>query len=564
MVDGYERALSRLPDGSERRDTERYQAATTLAAAQLLAAALAAAESITAATLLAAQRATAGALVAHDRGENLEGEAQTDAAKALAATQTDAATALAATQTDAATALAATQTDAANALAAAAQAAAERLAEVQVEAAHELVLAEEQFRSFMDWSGVAGCTVSIHGVFLRVNKALCILLGRSEAELVGSELISVIHPDDVGILSDLIADLPVGHRTGFRTLSRYLASDGRVIWGDLTLAAVLNSDGTLAFQIAQILDVTDRVEHEAALQRLATHDSLTGLANRAVIQDEITRAIRVQTRSGRSTAILVMDLDNFKKVNDSRGHATGDEVLKAAAQRIENMTRAGDLAARLGGDEFTMVMRDLDNPADAVRVALRLVEAFRQPFVVSGNELSLTLSIGVAIASDIGHLSSGNAEGAENADELLREADAAMYTAKAEGRDRVSVFNEDLRATVSARLAVEGDLRHSLNRNQLAVWYQPEVDLRTGAVTAVEALLRWHHPDGNVWTADRFIGVAEDTGLTLSIGDWVLHQACTQAAAWADDRSDRPLIVRVNKSPFKLATTACCRPLTTP
>ncbi|MEI6623828.1 MAG: bifunctional diguanylate cyclase/phosphodiesterase [Actinomycetes bacterium] len=181
---------------------------------------------------------------------------------------------------------------------------------------------------------------------------------------------------------------------------------------------------------------------------------------------------------------------------------------------------------------------------EAVRAALCLVEAFRVPISVGGIELFATASVGVAIVI---------ATEASDAGDLVREADTAMYAAKEAGRDRMSVFNENLRATVSARLAVETDLRHALERGQLAVWYQPEVDLATGAVIAVEALLRWHHPDGTVWNADRFIDVAEDTGLILDIGDWVLHQACTQGAAWAAARPDRPITVQVNASALQLA-----------
>jgi EAL domain-containing protein (putative c-di-GMP-specific phosphodiesterase class I) len=207
--------------------------------------------------------------------------------------------------------------------------------------------------------------------------------------------------------------------------------------------------------------------------------------------------------------------------------------------------RAGDVAARPGADEFVLVMRDLHDPAEAFRTARRLVEAFRRPLTALGTEFFSTVSIGVAVAT--------RAMDAESGDDLLRQADTAMHQAKAEGRDRVALYNEELRNIVSTRLAVEGELRHALERDQLAVWYQPEVDLATGAVIAVEALLRWHHPDGSVWTADRFIDVAEETGLILDIGEWVLRQACAQLAAWAATRPDRPIVVRVNKSALQIA-----------
>jgi len=186
-------------------------------------------------------------------------------------------------------------------------------------------------------------------------------------------------------------------------------------------------------------------------------------------------------------------------------------------------------------------MRSLEQPAEALQAAWRLVENFREPFDLVTAELFSTASVGVSIATVAGQ-----------PEDLVREADTAMYAAKAEGRDRVSVFNDDLRAAVTSRLALEGELRHALERGQLAVWYQPEVDLTTGTVIAVEALLRWHHPDGQVYSADRFIDVAEETGLILDIGPWVLQQATEQAQAWAVERSDHPLTVRVNASAVQL------------
>jgi EAL domain-containing protein (putative c-di-GMP-specific phosphodiesterase class I) len=188
-------------------------------------------------------------------------------------------------------------------------------------------------------------------------------------------------------------------------------------------------------------------------------------------------------------------------------------------------------------------MRDLDQPSDAVHAAWRIVEAFREPFVFIGAEMFATASVGVAVASVD-----------SKADDLVREADTALYVAKDEGRDRVSVFNEDLRAEVTARLTIEGELRHALERGQLEVWYQPEVELATGRVTAVEALLRWRHPDGSIRPAGQFIEVAEETGLILHIGEWVLQQACADAVRWAAEVSTGPPVtVRVNVSALQLA-----------
>jgi diguanylate cyclase (GGDEF)-like protein/PAS domain S-box-containing protein len=533
----------------------------------------------------------------------------------------------------------------------------------EVLAQQKLTAAEEESRLAFDRSSVATCLVSNAGRLVRVNPAMCDLLGRSEAELLTMSFLDVTHPDDTAVGADLLRDLVAGGRSSLRLTKRYVRGDGRVVWGDLTVSAVSDVAGTVRHRIAQILDVTaehqlreslleaQRIAHlgswsldvatghvrwspalyevfgldprgpapdypdqerlvepeswarltaafsltqatgrpcllelemiradgspawmevrgeavrDAAgaivglagvtmditdrrvavdeLRKLATHDPLTGLANRATLLDEVSRAISAAGRSGRAAAVLMMDLDRFKNVNDTLGHAAGDDLLVAAAARIKGVVRAGDLVARLGGDEFVVVMRDLDDPTDAVRVASRLVEEFRAPFTSAVAELYATASIGMVIATEKGDVG-----------DLLREADTALYAAKDAGRDRVSVFNEDLRAALITRQAIEADLRHGLERGQLALWYQPEVDLATGRVLAVEALLRWHHPDGSVWTADRFIDVAEDTGLILDIGDWVLNQACAQGAAWATARPDRPITVRVNTSALQLA-----------
>ncbi|MDQ1308696.1 MAG: two-component system, chemotaxis family, CheB/CheR fusion protein [Actinomycetota bacterium] len=289
-------------------------------------------------------------------------------------------------------------------------------------------------------------------------------------------------------------------------------------------------------------DITESKIASQELLRLATHDPLTGLANRSMMLDDIKRAISAGRRSGGSTAVLMADLDHFKNVNDTLGHRTGDALLVAAAVRIKSIVRAGDLVARLGGDEFVVVMRELETANEAVRTAQRLVDAFRNPFSLNESEMFATASIGVAIAGT----------GAV-AEDLVREADTAMYAAKSEGRDRVSVFNDDLRTAVTARLSIETGLRQAMKRGQLEVWYQPEVDLATGSITAVEALLRWRHPDGEVWTADRFIDVAEETGLIIDIGAWVLNQACAQGASWATALPDRTLTVRVNAAAVQLA-----------
>ena len=313
-------------------------------------------------------------------------------------------------------------------------------------------------------------------------------------------------------------------------------------WFEATLVPELDAAGSVEHVITSTRDVTERKRAEDSLLDRATRDPLTGLANRAEMMDEIARAQSAARRSGRFTAVLVMDIDRFKSVNDSLGHAGGDELLVAAAARMHEMVRASDMLARPGGDEFVVVMRELEDPDEAARGAARLVEQFRRPFAHRGGELFATISVGVTV-------SSGNGA----AEDLLREADAALYGAKAQGRDRVLAFGDGMRDALSTRASIEVRLAQAIEHEELEVWYQPEIDLATGSIVAVEALLRWHHPDGDIYTADRFIQVAEETGLILPLGSWALKTACADAVTWAATTSGPPLTVRVNISTVQLA-----------
>ncbi|MDI1289047.1 MAG: EAL domain-containing protein, partial [bacterium] len=374
-----------------------------------------------------------------------------------------------------------------------------------------------------------------------VNKVMELASGKTWGEWVGRNFAAMGYPDELtGLWAEHCRRIfatgePESFEIGIESVYGHR-------WAEASLAPELAPDGSVAHVVATIRDVTRRRRAEEDLLRLATHDTLTGLANRAVLADELDRAMQAAERSDTVTAILMVDLDRFKNVNDSLGHGTGDDLLRSAASRMQDLVRRGDLVARTGGDEFVVVMRELANSDDAVQMGTRIVEAFRASFRVDHHDLYATASVGVAIATS-----------PTSADDLVREGDTAMYVAKSEGRDRVVVYNSELRAAVSTRLAIEGELRQALDLDQLEVWYQPEVDLVTGEVLAVEALLRWFHPDGVRRNADDFIEIAEETGLIVPIGEYVLHRACADAAEWARDRGKSAVVVRVNVSARQLA-----------
>ena len=239
--------------------------------------------------------------------------------------------------------------------------------------------------------------------------------------------------------------------------------------------------------------------------------------------DELHRSLVSGRRAKTMTAVLMMDLDRFKTVNDTHGHGVGDQLLVVAADRLRHAVRAGDLVARLGGDEFVVVMRDLTESGEAFRISARIVEEFRHLIGVGGHELLTTASLGIAISTE-----------SSDPDELVREADVAMYRAKESGRDQYAAYNEALRAAASERVLLEQQLRPALGLGELVVFFQPEVDLATGAVCGAEALLRWHHQSGELYSADRFIDLAEESGLMVDIGRWVLREACRAAVHWTE------------------------------
>jgi len=300
--------------------------------------------------------------------------------------------------------------------------------------------------------------------------------------------------------------------------------------------------------VTTIRDVTDHVRREQTLVSLARRDPLTGLDNRSEVTHELERALAAAGRTGRPVALLSVDLDGFKFVNDSFGHRTGDELLQAAADRLRTVVRGGDLLSRTGGDEFVVVCRDLRRADDALRSAWRIVEAFRAPFPIRDAEVLTTASVGVAV-------SSGN----DTVDEVVEQADAAVYAAKAAGRDTVATFDSVLQSEVDRRHQIEVDLRSAVGRGgvdvsgQLELWFQPAYRLATGEITGAEALLRWRHPSGDVWEAGAFVDVAEDAGLLADQSARILDLACASAADWPATPSGDRVSVQVNLSPRQLA-----------
>ena len=296
--------------------------------------------------------------------------------------------------------------------------------------------------------------------------------------------------------------------------------------------------------LANVLgDAVERQLTDDDIRHRALHDQLTGLPNRLLFIDRLQQALERQRRRRSLTAILVLDLDRFKLVNDSLGHRIGDELLAAAAPRLKQAIRSSDTVARFGGDEFAILLEEIGDEREAIEMAQRIAGVFARPFVLGGNEHFVTTSIGIALA-----------RGGEQPEDLIRDAGVAMNRAKERGRARYELFDVGLRGRAISRLQVENDLRRALDRDELRLDYQPLVSLRDHSIVGVEALIRWDHPVRGLIAPSDFISVAEENGLIEPIGYWVLDHACRQAARWSHARSDaQPISISVNLSAVQVA-----------
>jgi diguanylate cyclase (GGDEF)-like protein/PAS domain S-box-containing protein len=366
------------------------------------------------------------------------------------------------------------------------------------------------------------------------------MLGYTPEECLSMSWQDMLHPDDrERVLSENARTNETGEP--FRIEYRMVAKDGHVVWVRDEAMLVKDKAGKPLYWQGVFMDVTERKELEDQLTYQAFHDPLTGLPNRTLFMDRLRRALtRVARRGEQEVALLFLDLDDFKVVNDSLGHKAGDQLLIAVADRLLECVRSADTVARLGGDEFTVLIKG--DAKAATRLAERISEELRAPFILEGHEVFVTTSIGISLG----------VSGDEQAEGFLRSADVAMYEAKSRGKARHEIFDAHMDARALERLQLESEMRYALGQGEFRVYYQPLVKLQTGNITEVEALVRWEHPRRGLLRPDEFIPLAEKTGLIVPIGQQVLEEACRQARSWQVHGSHRDLVVSVNLSPKQL------------
>jgi diguanylate cyclase (GGDEF)-like protein len=439
-------------------------------------------------------------------------------------------------------------------------------------AAKELIANESMFRSLAEVVPIGIFTTNSHGDCVFANPKYCLITGQCLQESPGSDACvfsiqgkcpssdscgrtaqgtgwrNAVHPEDIEAVDAKWADL-LANGTPFAIEYRIQRPGSPLIWVLAQAQQECESKLPLGMYVCSINDITVNKAAEFEIQQLAFFDTLTGLANRRLLMERIKQAVLAGARTGNFGALVYLDLDNFKLVNDTRGHAVGDQLLQQVAARLRGSVRDGDTVARLGGDEFLVVLEGLgksENEAGVLAevVAEKILNNLNAPYFLAGVEHHNSPSVGLVLFG----------ENKTSADDLLKCADMAMYQAKASGRNTVRFYDPEMQALVTARAALENDLRHAVTTNAFELYYQPQFN-STGAITGVEAFVRWHSQERGWVSPASFIPLAEDTGLIIPLGDWVMQTACQQLAAWGKHplSAGLSLSVKVSGQQFRQA-----------
>jgi diguanylate cyclase (GGDEF)-like protein/PAS domain S-box-containing protein len=383
--------------------------------------------------------------------------------------------------------------------------------------------------------------VDLDGRFLKVNAAFCRITGYSEDEMLARTFADITFGDDVAVSMDAARRMRAAEISNFEMEKRYVRKDGGIVWVQLNVSMVHDATGAPVHQVAQAQDITHRKAMEAGLLKRALRDSLTGLPNRPAFVERLQEAFASGKRGGRGFAVLYLDLDRFKEVNDTLGHAAGDRLLQEVAARLKGAVRDTDFIARFGGDEFAILQTDLNDPADTGVLAVKLTKLLAAAYQIGGNDVLVSASTGISFYGT----------GVADPEAMLTQADLALYRAKAAGRDQYCFHSTELDREVHERIELNGELRAALENHELEIYYQPQVELVSGRIVGLEALVRWNHPRRGLVMPTVFIPIAETTGSIPALGRWELDQVCRQIKAWRDQGITPPRLA-INVSAAEL------------
>jgi diguanylate cyclase (GGDEF)-like protein/PAS domain S-box-containing protein len=412
-----------------------------------------------------------------------------------------------------------------------------------------LRISEDRFKTIFNDAPIGIALIdSLTGHIHTVNPMFAKIAGRTMEEMAHIDWMSITHPDDVQEDLDNMALLNTGKISGFQMQKRYLHHDGTPVWINMTITPIFVEDKAHPRHLCMIEDITKRKAADEEIRQLAFYDPLTQLSNRRLLRERLKHSIEAGRRDNKQLALLMLDLDRFKSVNDSLGHQSGDELLQQVAGRITALLRKVDMVARWGGDEFVVLLEDIARPEDVARIAEAIIADLSKPFCLAQHDsIRIGASIGISLYPQHG----------DSYELLMDHADAALYQAKDAGRGRFAYFSDDLTIAAREHMALETRLRRAVEKQELRVFFQPQVNIISGRIIGAEALVRWQDPIEGLIPPLKFIPIAEETSLIVEIGSWMLRETCRQGRQWLDEGLP-PLTLAVNVSPYQFQHSDIC------
>lgn len=381
---------------------------------------------------------------------------------------------------------------------------------------------ENKFRSAFDNMAIGMALISTQGVFFKVNKALCVILGYKESELLDIDIYKIIHPDDFIEIKSCMNEMIWGRNTIYKKVQRYLHKNGDIVWVSSSMSLICDVNKAPLYFITQLQNITTEKRAEEQLRHLAYHDALTGLYNRNCLEEKMEEILLNAQSHNRGFAVIFLDLDRFKNINDTIGHDAGDMLLKVVAQRLKNNVRSTDIIARIGGDEFVLVLNELNKVDKISKILQNILTHLLQPIAIKGHEIYVTTSIGVSIYPYDGN----------DIQTLMKNADLALYRAKDIGRNNFQFCTLEMTVKAQQKMTRQNAIVQAMAKNEFTLYYQPKLNVINKTISGVEALLRWHNPEYSNVNAAEIIQLAEETGLIIGLNEWVFQTACLQVNEW--------------------------------